>query len=151
MDNNGYFVITSVHRDDLEAAGFDSSKVTDEQMELLAKYMANDYLKHLFWASLKYIAEERLEIPLKRNIKYGEDNSICLELSNGSEVEVKNAWIIEDNDSYNAVEIWDTNTNEVIGMYKGSLPDIDDEDFDIDSFIEKIEEAIDNYKTTCLF
>ena len=44
MDNNGYFVITSVHRDDLEAAGFDSSKVTDEQMELLAKYMANDYL-----------------------------------------------------------------------------------------------------------
>lgn len=60
----GYFPITSVHRDDLEAAGFDASEVSNSTMEQLAKYMCNAYLDDLFWVSLKIVAEE-LGIPKK--------------------------------------------------------------------------------------
>ena len=57
-----FFPITSVHRDDLEAAGFEVSGVSDETMERLAKRMADDYITQLFWTSLKITAEE-LNIP----------------------------------------------------------------------------------------
>jgi|GEM_PF-6874721 len=36
-----YFPITSVHRDDLKAAGFDASNVPDDVMTELASKMAN--------------------------------------------------------------------------------------------------------------
>ena len=148
MERNGYFEITSVHRDDLEAAGFDSSNVSDETMELLAKKMANDYLEQLYWTSLSIIAEDCLGIPKKVEKESTEcgDNAICLELSDGKEVELRDTWLIEDGDSYDVVEVIDTETNHVIGRYRGHLPD-PDEDYDIDKLIEKVEEAIYYFKS----
>jgi len=60
---DGYFKITSVHRDDLTEKGFDVSKVDDGTMESLAGKLANDYCEQLFWLSLEIIAEEYFEIP----------------------------------------------------------------------------------------
>lgn len=53
----GFFPITSVCRDDLLARGFDTDRVTDEQMQELARRMANDYCEQLFWDSMEIIAE----------------------------------------------------------------------------------------------
>ena len=61
------FVITEVSREDLEEIGFDTSKVSDEAMERLARKLGDDYCEQLFWTSLEIIAEY-LEIP-KRDIK----------------------------------------------------------------------------------
>lgn len=61
------FVITEVSREDLEEIGFDTSKVSDETMERLARKLGDDYCEQLFWTSLEIIAEY-LEIP-KRDIK----------------------------------------------------------------------------------
>lgn len=63
-NDEGYFKITSIHRDDLEAAGFDSSQVDDTTMKRLASKMADDYLEQLFWVQLPIIAEN-LDIPRK--------------------------------------------------------------------------------------
>ena len=52
-----HFEITSVHRDDLEHAGFDASQVDDAAMEHLASKMADDYCEQLFWDHLPIIAE----------------------------------------------------------------------------------------------
>lgn len=60
------FVITSVSREDLKALGYDTSEVSDEKMEYLAKKMANDYCEQLFWTSLDILAE-CLEIPKEEN------------------------------------------------------------------------------------
>jgi len=62
-----YFTITHVHRDDLLSKGFDVSRVSDGDMEELARKMSNDYLEQLFWSSLEIIAEEGLEIPKMLN------------------------------------------------------------------------------------
>jgi hypothetical protein len=51
------FDIASVSRANLEGLGFDISQITDEQMEKLARRMADDYLDNLFWTSLKIMAE----------------------------------------------------------------------------------------------
>ena len=51
------FPITSVSRADLEQKGYDTSKITDKQMEILAKKMADDYCEQLFWSSMDIIAE----------------------------------------------------------------------------------------------
>lgn len=148
MNKDGYFVITRIHRDDLEAAGFDTTNVSDETMEELARKMCNDYLEQLYWYSMETLAE-LMGIPKKanpRNIvnKDGVD-AICLELSDGTEVEVSEAWEIDDetNDSYSIVEIFNTENNRWLASYRGSLPDIDDEDFDCGKFIKKIEAEID--------
>jgi hypothetical protein len=55
--NKGFFRITAVHRDDLEAIGFEAGKVTDEQMQQLADKMANAYLDSSFWIDLEETAE----------------------------------------------------------------------------------------------
>ena len=52
-----HFNITSVHRDDLEYAGFDASQIDDAAMEHLACKMADDYCEQLFWEHLPIIAE----------------------------------------------------------------------------------------------
>lgn len=70
VDEGGSFKITGVHRDDLEAAGFDASNVDDATMERLASKMSDDYLEQLFWVHLPIIAEY-LDIPRKE----GEDES----------------------------------------------------------------------------
>lgn len=64
--NKEYFEITSVSREDLEDVGFDTSNVTDEQMERLAQKMADDYLEQLFWSSMEIIAEDVIGIPKVR-------------------------------------------------------------------------------------
>ena len=64
--SEGFFYITSVHRDDLEALGFDVSEVTDTQMKKLAKQMSDDYCNQLFHTSLEILAEE-LGIPKIKN------------------------------------------------------------------------------------
>lgn len=59
------FVITEVSREDLEELGYDTSEVSDETMEYLAKKLANDYCEQLFWTSLDIIAEY-MDIPKKK-------------------------------------------------------------------------------------
>ena len=65
--SEGYFPITSVHRDDLQAKGFDIDKITDAHMEELADKMSDDYCEQLFWDSMEIIADcmglPRKEIP----------------------------------------------------------------------------------------
>ena len=62
--DEGFFYITSVHRDDLEAIGFDTSEVTDSRMKILAKQLRDDYCNQMFFLSLEILAEE-LGIPKK--------------------------------------------------------------------------------------
>ena len=62
-----YFTITSVHRDDLEEAGFDASCISDETMETLASKMCDDYVTQLFWEHLPVFAEA-LGIPRKTGL-----------------------------------------------------------------------------------
>ena len=64
LREEGFFYITSVHRDDLEAKGFDVSEVTDEQMKRLASKMCDDYCTQLFHDSMEMIAED-MGIPKK--------------------------------------------------------------------------------------
>jgi hypothetical protein len=52
-----FFKITSLHRNDLEQAGFDTSRVDDSTMRQLASKMADDYCEQLFWDHLLVIAE----------------------------------------------------------------------------------------------
>ena len=60
------FEITSVTREDLESRGFDTTNITDEQMEELARKMCDDYLEQMFWISLDIIAEDIIGIPKKK-------------------------------------------------------------------------------------
>ena len=60
------FEITSVTREDLESRGFDTTNITDAQMEELAQRMCNDYLEQMFWISLDIIAEDIIGIPKKK-------------------------------------------------------------------------------------
>lgn len=64
------FEITSVSRADLESKGFDTSQITDEQMERLASKMADDYCEQLFWEHLETIADimELPRLPIERVI-----------------------------------------------------------------------------------
>ena len=57
---NKEFKITSVTREDLEMRGFDTTNITDAQMERLAQKMCDDYLVQMFWISLDIIAEDIL-------------------------------------------------------------------------------------------
>ena len=60
------FEITSVSREDWESRGFDTTNITDEQMEELARKMCDDYLEQMFWISLDIIAEDIIGIPKKK-------------------------------------------------------------------------------------
>ena len=55
---NKEFNITSVSREDLEYRGFDTTNITDAQMERLAQKLCDDYLEQMFWISLDIIAED---------------------------------------------------------------------------------------------
>ena len=63
---NKEFKITSVTREDLEMRGFDTTNITDAQMERLAQKMCDDYLEQMFWISLDIIAEDIIGIPKKK-------------------------------------------------------------------------------------
>jgi hypothetical protein len=62
---DGYFPITSVHREDLEQAGFDASAVDDGTMRELAEKMADAYCESVFWIDLDVIADA-LGIPVRK-------------------------------------------------------------------------------------
>jgi hypothetical protein len=64
-EDEGYFEISSLHRDDLEEIGYDTSKVDDSVMKTLASKLGSDYCDQLFWGSLPIIADY-LGIPKKR-------------------------------------------------------------------------------------
>lgn len=53
----GFFEITSVSKDDLDAAGFDTEDVDDGTMETIARKMSDAYLENGFWEDLKVIAD----------------------------------------------------------------------------------------------
>lgn len=72
-----------------------------------------------------------------------EEDAIVLELSNGQEVEVCERWEITDTDSYPIVEIIDCETNHVLKSFRGSLPDIDDPDFNSGKFLDEIEKILE--------
>lgn len=61
--NEGYFPITSIHRDDLATKGFDIRRISDSDMKQLADKMASDYCNQLFWSSLKILAEDGMHFP----------------------------------------------------------------------------------------
>jgi len=63
--NKGDFPITSVCREDLESAGFNTKNVDDSTMERLASKMADAYCNDDFWTALETIAEDYLNIPKK--------------------------------------------------------------------------------------
>ena len=65
-DNEGFFEISSLHRDDLESIGYDTSNVDDSAMKTLASKLGSDYCEQLFWSSLPIFADS-LEIPRKEN------------------------------------------------------------------------------------
>ena len=67
MKTNKSFTITLVHRDDLEARGFDVSNVDDSTMERLAYKMADAYIEHSFWTDLDIIATD-LDIPRVQSV-----------------------------------------------------------------------------------
>ena len=51
------FPITSVSRADLDYKGYDTKKITDENMKALAKKMSDTYLEGSFWIDLDYLAD----------------------------------------------------------------------------------------------
>lgn len=55
--HNGFFLITSVHRDDLEGLGYDTSRVDDATMSKLASKLADAYCQSTFWIDLPIIAD----------------------------------------------------------------------------------------------
>jgi hypothetical protein len=57
----GAYSITSVHRDDLRAEGFNGADFTDDDMLELADKMGEAYTADAFWIDLTTIAEEGLK------------------------------------------------------------------------------------------
>jgi len=63
MSRDGYFEITSVHRDDLNGyfTPEEIAKLTDEDMSNIASEMAEAYCDGQFWHDLKYFTREILD------------------------------------------------------------------------------------------
>ena len=60
-----YFIITSLHREDFAAQGFDATALSDQEMKQCAKNMANVYLEcDLFWEGVRQFAEMKKLPPL---------------------------------------------------------------------------------------
>ncbi len=62
---DGYFEITCVHRDDIQAqmnlTEEQAARITDDMMETIAGKMADDYCQRLFWDHLPAIVQHVLE------------------------------------------------------------------------------------------
>ena len=60
-EQDGFFPITSVHRDDIAVAmgltGAQVSRITDDMMREIARKMAEDYCEQLFWEHLRIIVQ----------------------------------------------------------------------------------------------
>jgi hypothetical protein len=64
-EDEGFFEISLLHRDDLEHAGYDARHVDDSVMKTLASKLGDDYCEQLFWNSLSILADA-LGIPRKK-------------------------------------------------------------------------------------
>jgi hypothetical protein len=64
-------------------------------------------------------------------------------LSNGEEVTVKGAYDCDKSTSL--IDVYDSD-NILIAEFNGTMPDFDDEDYDEEKFIKKIEEEISWYE-----
>ena len=56
-NNDGFFTVTRVHRDDLKSRGFKVDNVSDEDMCTLARRMENAYLENEYWDDLEIVAD----------------------------------------------------------------------------------------------
>ena len=66
---------------------------------------------------------------------------MVIELSDGSEVRLHEVWNCCDgiHDSGSTIEVYDNKDDSFIGSFFGILPDTDDEDFDMNDFVECVE------------
>ena len=66
---------------------------------------------------------------------------MVIELSDGSEVRLHEVWNCCDgiHDSGSMIEVHNNEDDSFIGSFLGSLPDTDDEDFDMDYFVKWVE------------
>ena len=62
------------------------------------------------------------------------------ELSDGRKVTVKNAWDCDKQCSL--IDVYDADESTLLAEYEGEIPDFDDEDFNLDKFVRKVEEEI---------
>lgn len=76
-------------------------------------------------------------------MKNKEVNAIVLELSDGREVELREVFNVGKVNSISKIEVYDCENNCFICAFNGSLPDFDDEDFDMEEYIKKVEREID--------
>ena len=120
------FVITSVSREDLETAGFDTSNVDDAVMSKLADKLADDYLEQLFWASLRIIAEG-LDIPKKDKEECKKPNPHGIIIDD--KYIVKECWDCDTCESYYAV--YYKSEDEVEGDYIGDISAFHANEYDV--------------------
>ena len=66
---------------------------------------------------------------------------MVIELSDGSEVRLHEVWncCYDIHDSGSEIEVYDNEDNSFMGSFLGILPDTDDEDFDMNDFVECVE------------
>ena len=64
-----------------------------------------------------------------------------IELSDGSKVRLHEVWNCCDDihDSGSTIEVYNNEDDSFTGEFLGSLPDTDDDDFDMDDFVEWLE------------
>lgn len=62
------------------------------------------------------------------------------ELSDGRAVTVKGAWDCDR--SVSLIDVYDADEGMLLAEYNGTMPDFDDEDFDLDKFRREVEEEI---------
>ena len=66
---------------------------------------------------------------------------MVIELSDGSEVRLHEVWNCCDgiHDSGSMIEVYNNKDDSFIGSFLGSLPDTNDEDFNMDYFVKWVE------------
>ena len=66
---------------------------------------------------------------------------MVIELSDGSEVRLHEVWncCYDIYDSGSMIEVYNNEDDSFMGSFLGSLPDTNDEDFDIDYFVRWVE------------
>ena len=66
---------------------------------------------------------------------------MVIELSDGSEVRLHEVWNCCDgiHDSGSMIEVYNNEDDSFMDSFSGSLPDADDEDFDMDYFVKWVE------------
>ena len=66
---------------------------------------------------------------------------MVIELSDGSEVRLHEVWNCCDDihDSGSTIEVYDNKDDSFVGSFLGSLPDTNNDDFDMDYFVKWVE------------